>query len=166
MIVNVELVVREAAALMRKDPVVGVFCRIVRHADAEGWPLFHALENEIDSIGALLAHAAQPGQDLILLADTFLGPLDGNVVVACKSFHPVLIVIGTLAEHFLAQDWNSEDLAKEMNHLLGPRQSAQVTVDDDSIEAVVDKEQHPAEKLREQFHGNLILLGFGEGREP
>jgi hypothetical protein len=106
--------------------VVGVFCRILRHADAEGWPLFHALENEIDSIGALLAHAAQPGQDLILFADTFLGPLDGNVVVAGKSFHPVLIVIGTLAEHFLAQDWNSEDLAKEMNHLLGPRQSAQV----------------------------------------
>src|SRR5262245_5921133 len=29
------------------------------------------------------------------------------VVVAGKSFHPVLIVIGTLAEHFLAQDWNS-----------------------------------------------------------
>jgi hypothetical protein len=31
---------------------------------------------------------------------------------------------------------------------------------------VVYKEQHPAEKLREQFHGNLILLGFGEQREP
>jgi hypothetical protein len=100
-------------------------------------------------IGALLAHSAQPGQDLILFADTFLGPLDGDVVVNGKSFHPVLIVIGTLAEHFLAQDWNSEDLAKEMNHLLGPRQSAQVTVDDDSAEAVVYKEQQPAEKLRE-----------------
>ena len=140
---------REAAALMRQDPVVGVFCRILRHADPEGRSLFHALENEIDSIGALLAHSAQPGQDLILFADTFLGPLDGDVVVAGKSFHPVLIVIGTLAEHFLAQDWNSEDLAKEMNHLLGPRQSAQVTVDDDSIEAVVYKEQQPAKKLPE-----------------
>jgi hypothetical protein len=78
-----------------------------------------------------------------------LGPLDGDVVVAGKSFHPVLIVIGTLAEHLLAQDWNSEDLAKEMNHLLGPRQSAQVTVDDDSVEAVIYKEQQSAEKLRE-----------------
>ena len=64
-----------------------------------------------------------------------LGPLDENVVVPGKSFHPVLIVIGTLAEHFFAHDWNSDDLAKEMNHLLRSRQSAQVTVDDDSVEA-------------------------------
>jgi len=109
----------EAAALMRQDPVVGVFCRILRHADPEGRPLFHAPENEIDSIGALLTHSAQPGQDLILFADTFLAPLDGNVVVPGKSFHPVLIVIGALGQYLLAQDWNSEDLAKEMNHFSG-----------------------------------------------
>src|SRR5262249_48286829 len=133
---------------MRQDPVVGVFGRILRHADPEARSLFHALENEIDSIGALLAHSAQPGQDLILFADTFLGSLDGDVVVPGKSFHPVLIVIGTLAEHLLTQDWNSEDLAKEMNHLLGPRQSAQVTVDDDSVEPVVSKEHHPPKNLR------------------
>jgi hypothetical protein len=30
---------------------------------------------------------------------------------------------------------------------------------------VIYKEQQPAKKLREQFHGNLILLGFGERRE-
>src|SRR4029077_4144803 len=140
---------------MRQDAVVGVFCRILRHADPEGRPLFHALENEIDSIGAFLAHPAQPGQDVILFADTFLGPLDGDAVVPGKSFHPVLIVIGTFGGYLLAQDWNSDDRGKKMNHLLGPKQSAQVTVDDDSVEAVVDKEQQPAEKLREQFHGNL-----------
>jgi hypothetical protein len=87
-------------------------------------------------------------------------------VVPGKSFHPILIVIGALGQYLLAQDWNLNDLAKEMNHLLGPRQSAQVTVDDDSVEAVVYEEQQPAEKLREQFHGNLILMGFGERREP
>ena len=70
-----------------------------------------------------------------------LGPLDENVVVPGKSFHPVLIVIGTLAEHFFAHDWNSDDLAKEMNHLLRSRQSAQVTVDDDSVEAAPQREQ-------------------------
>ena len=45
-IVNVEVIVREAAALMRQDPVVGVFCRIPGQADPEGGPLFHALENK------------------------------------------------------------------------------------------------------------------------
>jgi hypothetical protein len=69
-------------------------------------------------------------------------------------------------EYLLAQDWNTDDLAKEMNHVLGPRQAAQVTVDDDSVEAVVDKEQQPAEKLREPFHGKGIVRGFGERREP
>jgi hypothetical protein len=69
-----------------------------------------------------------------------LGPLDEKVVVPGKSFHPVLIVIGTLAEHFFAHDWNSDDLAKEMNHLLRSRQSAQVTVDDDSVEAERQRE--------------------------
>ena len=68
-----------------------------------------------------------------------LGPLDENFVVPRKSFHPVLIVIGTLAEHFFAHDWNSDDLAKEMNHLLRSRQSAQVTVDDDSVKQIADK---------------------------
>src|SRR5690348_18149713 len=114
---------------MRQDSVVGVFGRILRHADPEGGPLFHALENEIDAMGALLAHPAQPGQDVILFADPFLGPLEGDVVVAGKSFHPVLVVGGALGEYLLAQDWNSQDLAKEMNHVLGPRQAAQVTVD-------------------------------------
>jgi hypothetical protein len=32
----------------------------------------------------------------------------------------------TLGEYLLAQDWNSDDLAKEMNQLFGPRQSAQI----------------------------------------
>jgi hypothetical protein len=107
-----------------------------------------------------VAHPAQPRQDVILFADTFLGPLDGEVVVAGKSFHPILIVIGTLDKHLLAQDWNSAHLAKEMNHLLWPRQSTQVTVDDDSVEAVVYKEQQLTKKLHEQFHGNLILTGL------
>jgi hypothetical protein len=125
--------------------------------------LFHAFKNEIDSVGTSVAHPVQPGQDVILFAnfaDIFLGPLDGDVVVAGKSFHPILIVIGTLDKHLFAQDWNSAHLAKEMNHLLWPRQSTQVTVDDDSVEAVVYKEQQLTKKLHEQFHGNLILTGL------
>ena len=79
-------------------------------------------------------------------------------MVGGKGFHPLLVVIGTLSEHLLAQDGNSDHLAKEMNHLLGPRQSAQIAVDDDPVEAVVDKEQKLTKERLEQFHGNLILL--------
>ena len=69
-----------------------------------------------------------------------------------------MVVTGALSEHLLAQDWNADHLAKEMNHLLGPRQAAQIAVDDDSVEAVVYKEQKLTKELLEQFHGNLILL--------
>ena len=79
-------------------------------------------------------------------------------MVAGKGFHPVVVVPGTLSEHLLAQDWNADHLAKEMNHLPGPRQAAQIAVDDDSVEAVVYKEQKLTKELLEQFHGNLILL--------
>ena len=125
----------------RQDPVVGVFGRVLRHADPEGGPGFHALENEVDAVGTLLAHPAQPGQDVILFADPFLGPLQGEVVVAGKGFHPGLVVGGALAEDFLAQDGDPEEFAKEMNDLLRSRQPAQLAVDDNSIEAVVYKEQ-------------------------
>jgi len=87
-------------------------------------------------------------------------------VVAGKGFHPELVVIGTLSEHLLAQDGNADHLAKEMDHLLRPRQAAEIAVDDNSIEAVVDKEEQLTKKLFEQFHGNLTLLKLGERREP
>ena len=156
----------EAAALMRQDPMVGVFCRILRHADPKGRPLFHALEDEIDSVGPLLADSAQPGQDVIVFANTFLGPLDGNLVIAGEGFHPVLVVGGALAKDFLAQHGNTEDLAEKMNHLLRPRQSAQIAIDDDSIEAVVYKEQQLTKELFEQFHWNLTVSEFGGRHEP
>ena len=41
-----------------------------------------------------------------------------------------------------------------MQHLLGPRQPAEVTVNNNAVEAVVDKRQQIAEQLGEQFHGN------------
>ena len=143
---------------MGQDPVVGILGGILRHADPEAGALFHAFENKIDPVGVLLAHSAQPGQNILLFTDTFFGPLDGDLVVGAKGFHPLLVVIGTLSDQLLVQDGNSEHLAKEMNHLLGPRQSAQIAVDDDPVEAVVDKEQKLTKELLEQFHGNLILL--------
>jgi hypothetical protein len=71
-----------------------------------------------------------------------------------------------LAKDFLAQHWDTEELPKEMNDLLRSRQPAQVAVDDNSIEAVVYKEQQVTKELFEQFHWNLTLLEFGERHEP
>jgi hypothetical protein len=44
--------------------------------------------------------------------------IGGDLVVGAKGFHPLLVVIGTLSDHLLAQDGNSDHLAKEMNDLV------------------------------------------------
>ena len=78
----------------------------------------------------------------------FLGPLDRDFVVAGVGLHPVPVVVGALAEDFFAHHRDSQDLPEEINHLLGPGQPAQVPVNDDPVEAVIDKHQ----EIREQ-HG-------------
>jgi hypothetical protein len=55
---DIEVVVREAASLAGEDAVVWILGRILRHADPEGRPQFHTLEDEIDAIGVPLCHSA------------------------------------------------------------------------------------------------------------
>ena len=76
LVADVEVVMREAAALMREDAVVGVLGGKLRQADAEGRPLLHALEDEVDAVGVVLLHATQRRQHVVLLAHSLLGPLD------------------------------------------------------------------------------------------
>src|SRR5262244_2779743 len=154
LIANVEVVVRKAAALVRQDPVIWVFGRVFRHGDAKRGALLHALEDEIDAVGALPGHAALPGDHMVFLAHPLFGPLDGEPMIVGEGFHPGLVVDGALAEDLLADRRNADHVAEEMYHLLGPRQAAEVTVNDNAVEAVVDESQHIAEQLGEQFHGS------------
>ena len=90
---------------------------------------------------------------MVFLAHALLGPLDRGMMIAGEGFHPVLVVGGALAQDFLAHHRNAEHLTEEVHHLLGPRQGAEVTVNDNAVEAVVDERQEVAEQLGEQFHG-------------
>jgi hypothetical protein len=55
LIADVEVVMREAGALVRQDPVVGILGGVFRHRDAKARALLHALEDEIDAVGVLRA---------------------------------------------------------------------------------------------------------------
>jgi hypothetical protein len=55
---DVEVEMGEAAALVRQDAMVGVLCRELRQADAKRPALFHAPEDEVDTKGVFLFHAA------------------------------------------------------------------------------------------------------------
>ena len=69
-----------------------------------------------------------------------------------KASTPVAVIVGALAEHFFADDRDVEDVAKEMHHLLGPGQAAEVAVNDDAVEAVVYQNEQAVEQLCEQLH--------------
>src|SRR5215471_15279730 len=97
LIVNVEVVVSEAAARLGDDAVIGIPGGIFRHRDAEGRSHFHAFENKIDPVVIVSHHAALPAQDKVLLADARLGPRDGDAVIAGKSLNPALVAMGALA---------------------------------------------------------------------
>ena len=111
--------------------------------------LFHALEDEIDAIAAGPLHAAQPGPDVILFADTFLGPFDGDLVIAGERLHPLPILAGSLAEDLFVHHRNADHVAEKVDHLLGAGQAAEVAMDDDAVEAVVYKNQQAVEQLCE-----------------
>src|SRR5258705_1942439 len=155
-VAEVEVVVREAAALAGENPVIWILGGIFGGADAKARPLLHALEDEVHAVGVVPGHAALPGQDMVFLAHALLGPFDRQPMIAGEGFHPVLVVGRAPTQHLFVHHRNANHLTEEVNHLLGPRQPAEVTVNDDAVEAVVDEGQQIAEQLGEQFHGNPL----------
>src|SRR6202158_2378580 len=157
---DIEVVMGEATPLLCQNTVIRVLGGILRHGHTEGAALFHAFEDEVDAESVGLLHLVQRRQDAIVFADSLFGPLDGNVVVAGVSFNPILVVVSTPAEHFLVHRRHAEDFAEEVDDVLGPRQTAQVAMDDDAVEAVVYKNQQAGIQLREKFHRSSVLQSF------
>src|SRR6201988_2236368 len=154
LVADVEIIVRETAALRRQDPVIGIRGGVFRHADAKGGALLHAPEDKVNTVGLLLRQAALPGQDMIFLAYSLFGPLDREPMIAGVGFYPGLVVGGALAQDPLADRRNADHVAEEVHHLRGPRQAAEVTVNDNAVKAVVDESEQVTEQQGEQFHGS------------
>jgi len=121
LIADVEIVVGEAAALVGKDPVIGILGGVFRHGDAKARSLLHALEDEVDAIGVVAGHAALPGQDMVFLAHPLCGPFDRHPVIAGEGVHPGLVVGRALPQDLFVDDRYADHLAEEVHHLLGPR---------------------------------------------
>jgi hypothetical protein len=120
--------------------------------------LFHAFEDEVDAESLPLLHAAQCRRNIILFANAFPCPFNRELVVAGVGFDPVLVIIGALAQNFLAHHRNTEDLANEVNHLFGPGQPAEVAVDDNAVEAVIYKNEQAAKHFVKVSIGRLPLF--------
>src|ERR1700730_10092774 len=75
-------------------------------------------------------------------------------LIAREGFHPGLVVGGPLAQDLLADHRNADHLTEEVHDLLRAREPAEVAVNDNAVEAVVDEGEQVAEQLGEQFHGS------------
>src|SRR5216683_4170568 len=80
----------EAAALFGQNAIVGIGGGVLGDTGAESVALLHALENEIHTVLVLPFHVAQLGSQIIFFAHSFLGPLDGDLVIASGNCLPAL----------------------------------------------------------------------------
>src|SRR6201981_1636118 len=119
-VAEVEVVVREAAALAGEDAVIWIRGGVFGNADAKARPLLHALEDEVDAVGVVPGHAALPGQDMVFLAHALLGPFDRQAMIAGEGFHPGLVVGRAPAEDLFVHHRNADHVTEEVQHLLGP----------------------------------------------
>src|ERR1019366_5762509 len=150
-VADVEVIVRETAALAGQDAVVGIVGGKAGNRGAESLALLHAFQNEVHTMLPGPFHAAQGGTNIILLAHLRLSPLDGGVV-ARKRLHPSLILVGPARQYFLADHRLADHVLKEMNHLPWPGKSAQITVDHHSVKTVVYKQKQAAKQPCECLH--------------
>ena len=57
---------------------------------------------------------------MIFLTHPLLGPLERQPMVAGEDFHPSLVIGGALAEDFFVDRGDTNHVAEEVYHLLGP----------------------------------------------
>src|SRR6185437_15795187 len=114
--------------------------------------LLHALEDEVDAESRALLHAAQRRQNVVLFPHALPSPFDRDGMVAGVGFHPVLVVVCALTANLFIHNRNAENRSNEMNHLFGPRQPAEIAVDDNAVEAVIYKNEQAAKQLCESLH--------------
>ncbi len=152
-VADIKVVVGKAAAAFAQDLVIRIGGGKLGLSRAQRGSLLHALEDEVDPIALGSFHAAQQRLDKLFLFNPLLCPLDGNVLISSKPFHPALVVVRPLSQHLFGNQRDTHYFVKEVNHVLRTRQHREITVDHDTVETVVDKNDQVAIQAHKRFHG-------------
>ena len=92
-------------------------------------PLFQALEDEVHAEALATFHAGAEGPDVVFFLHPFLGPLDGNAVVARESFHPLLVLVGPLGQSLFGDGVDAVHVPKKINDVLGTREQRDIPLE-------------------------------------
>src|ERR1700757_4946575 len=118
----------------------------------EGGSQFHAHEDEVNAELIPALPSSPVRTDMVFLADSFFGPLHGNLTFPGEGLHPVMVMVGSLPQDFLADGLHLVDIAVEVDDVLRAREQGQMTEDDDAIETVVYQGQQAAKQLCKGLH--------------
>jgi hypothetical protein len=156
-ITNVEVVVGVTRPMEPDDAIARIFGRVLRRAGTEAGAGFHGFEDEVDAKALATFHSQLVKAGDVFLAEAFLlpvgvGPLEGNAMVASESFHPMLVVLGSLPQRLLGNGVDAVHVAEEIDDVLGTSEQREIALDDDAIETVVYQNEQAAKQLAEGFH--------------
>jgi len=121
--------------------------------------LLHALEDVINPKAVFPDHALLPGTNQVLFANPFVRPEQRHVVIAGELPHPGLIVAGTLGQDFLGDFGLLADLSEEIDHIVCAGQKGKVSIDDDTVKAVIKPLQIWFKQFKKALHWRPFL-GF------
>lgn len=152
-VADIKVVVGKPATAFAQDLVIRIRGGELGLSRAHGGSLLHALEDEVDPIALGSFHAAQQRLDKLFLFNPLLCPLDGNVMISGKPFHPPLVVVRPLRQHLFGNQRDAHYIMKEVDHVLRTRQHREITVDHDTVETVVDKNDQVTIQAHKRFHG-------------
>lgn len=152
-VADIKVVVGKAAAAFAQDLVIRIGAGELGLSRAQGGSLLHALEDEVDPIALGSFHAAQQRLDKLFLFNALLSPLHGDVMVSGKAFYPALVVVSPLHQNLFGNKGNAHYLVKEVNHVLWTRQHREITVNYDTVETVINKNDQLAVQVHKRFHG-------------
>ena len=93
---------------------------------AKGLALLQAFENDVDTMLVVALHGAEPGADVVFLAYALVGPGHGNLALAGVSVDPVVVVVGSLSQHFLGDGADAQHFVEEIDGILRAGQGGQV----------------------------------------
>lgn len=78
-------------------------------------------------------------------------------MVSGKPFYPALVVVRPLRQHLFGNQRDAHYVMKEVNHVLRTRQHREITVDHDTVETVVDKNDQLTIQAHKRFSWAIPL---------
>src|SRR6266446_1315082 len=151
------------AALFAHNLVVGVGAGELGLENAKGPTLLPALDNVINPELARLQAAVLAGSDQVLMAHLWRRPLQRHLMIAGKLLHPGFIILAPLAEQFLGDLGMATNIAEEINYLRLAHQAQEMTINDDSIKAMIKPLQIRLKKLKKELHRRYPLGRVTQG---